>query len=152
MKMDAEANKDVLGEMLKTLKSDMDWDPEDPYEAVCLAGGLVRYHFAFARSAVETALEQVQKESTTIQSDSLKVSPMTAMGIADGDPVNLQVKAEHPEEAQVAEKCKELSKLEREVGSSVTLLKKTKALLLACQKSEGRHVPVGLALLGVCVW
>ena len=138
MKMDAEANKDVLEKMLQTLKNDDDWDPNDPYESACIAGGLLRYHFGFASSAVATSFDQQQKDSTLVQSDSMKVQGLQAL--ENTVDITMCVKTEHPEEPQVLEKSKELVKLEKELSSTVSALRKTKAVMLACKKPEVHHI------------
>ena len=138
MKMDAEANKVVLDKMLKTLKSDNEWDPDDPYENACIAGGLLRYHFGLASSAVATSFDQQQKDSTLVQSDAMKVQGLQALENKDVD-LTICVKTEHPEEPQVLEKSKELVKLEKELSSTVAALRKNKAFMQACKKPEGHH-------------
>ncbi len=133
--MDEAINKDVLEKMLATLEQDMNWDKDDPYEAVCLAGGLTRYQFAFASSSQATSLTTENKESVHVQSDFVKV---TTGAIENGEAqVDVVVKFEHEEEKFVTEKLKDVNKHEREISSLVNSLKKTKSLLLSCKKKEG---------------
>jgi hypothetical protein len=135
MKIDETINKDVIDKMLATLKQDMDWNKDDPYEAVCLAGGLTRYHFAFASSSQATSLTAENKETVHVQSDFVRV---TTGAIENGDvKVDMVVKFEHEEEKFITDKLKDVNKNERDISSLVNSLKKTKSLLLSCKKKEG---------------
>ncbi len=120
MKMDEATNKEVLDKMLTTSNQDMDWNKDDPYEEVCLAGGLTRYHFAFASSSQATSLTSENKESLHVQSDFVKV---TNGAIENGDvKVDIVVKFEHEEEKFVTKKLKDVNKHERDISSLVNSL------------------------------
>ena len=150
MKMDENSNKNTLDKMLATLPQDKDWSPDDPYEATCLAGDLVRYHFGFASSSCATSLTQEQKDSVSVQSDFMRMSGGVAA--LENTAVNLQVvvKAEHEEEKLVAEKLKEVNKNEKELCVMVNQLKKTKSLLLASKKAEG-DANLGIVYVFACM-
>lgn len=89
----------VLQKFLDTLKSDMDWDKDDPKQGGYLAMGLTRYHCNLQDTLVKTLDSDVYQEQVVEQTASSGVninSVQLSLGSGSNDsPTQIEVKVEN---------------------------------------------------------
>jgi hypothetical protein len=121
----------LLASLLKSLKSDMDWDLSNDYEKSMFNNKVVRYHFD-KNQGLDKIQTQDRDEQEQLQQGEVKMSQQQVQALAGG----VEIKIENPEYQALGFDVGVVNASEKRITEELTTFRKYKAMLESVGKAE----------------